>query len=471
MSFKTQIPTFLVDDITGDVGYKNPITGKDIAIIDQVLLPIIGGGGSTVLTPTAFTTAIDLSSSKLLAAYTIAGALTFTTTGTPVAGNIVRLRLTANGTNVPDLSAFREMSNSAGFSNIANVVNIIDFIYDGVDYLTNIRQRVGDMGLVDTVAPTITALTTTSATLVTLTASEPIQNITYLPSSFTLSGIASAPTVSAVTYVDSTHFTLTLSAAIVGSDAPNLTYTQPGSSVNQLKDLAGNLLATFTNTTITNTIGVTASALQLSNHNIGTLTEALVSGGYNYTVANTGAFSYVSGVGIAAGKDGFILMTVGAHTSVGVQLGIANASTVTNFNSSNSSASLVTTSGVGYAAENFFAVRTVTSALNSSTTPSGGITTRNGTVSGTCATGDIIKYERKGSATVPYIECSVSKDSGSTYTVFETLVGTTTANGFVPEGCNVTGAVYAWIQADSSSAGEVTAIAAIVSGVKAYSAP
>lgn len=468
---RTGVVTLASADITDATNAGKLLLTATDANAQKTLLNISGSSG---LTSVAFSTAIDLSSSKLLAPTTISGPITFTTTGTPVAGNIVRVRLTANGTDVPVFIGFREQSNSAGFSNTANVVNIIDFIYDGVDYLTNIRQRVGDMGLVDTVAPLISSLAVTSATptVINITANKSLQNITYLASSITVSGIASAPTVSSITYVDATHFNVMLSAAIVGADLPKLSYTQPGTSANQIKDISGNLLATFASATVTNGItAIATTALQLINHNAGTATESLVSSGYTYTTANMTQVSYVSGIAIATGKDGFVLMTVGAHTSNGVQLGIANASSVTNFNSANSSYSLNTSASAGYSALGSFGVHTIASTLNPTVQPNGGGITRNGTVSGTCATGDVIKYERKGSATTPYIEGSLSKDSGATFVVFETLTGTVTTNGFVAEGCNVTGAIYAWFETDASSATEVTGATVIVSGVKAYSAP
>lgn len=132
------------------------------------------------------------------------------------------------------------------------------------DAIGNQTNSFGPTGVVnniaapgDTVVPTISAAAVANAspTIVTLTASEPLDPA-FVPaaSAFTVSG----HTVSAVAISGST-ISLTVSAAFVnGEAARTAAYTQPGT--NNVRDLAGNLLENFTGKAITNNVAAVATA-------------------------------------------------------------------------------------------------------------------------------------------------------------------------------------------------------------------
>lgn len=109
----------------------------------------------------------------------------------------------------------------------------------------------------DNIVPTISAanVANSTPTIVTLTASEPLDgNFVPAASAFTVSG----HTVSSVAISGST-ISLAVSAAFVnGEAARTAAYTQPGT--NNVRDLAGNLLANFTGQAITNNVAATATA-------------------------------------------------------------------------------------------------------------------------------------------------------------------------------------------------------------------
>jgi hypothetical protein len=106
----------------------------------------------------------------------------------------------------------------------------------------------------DTTAPTVTAVSVSNSTptRVDITFSEAILSTLPVYTSFTVSGHS----VSAITYVDTTHVYLTVDAFVAG-ETRTLAYTQPGA--NNLKDLAGNNLANFSGTSITDNVSAGGS--------------------------------------------------------------------------------------------------------------------------------------------------------------------------------------------------------------------
>lgn len=102
----------------------------------------------------------------------------------------------------------------------------------------------------DVTAPTASSAVVANATptTITVTASETL-NSSFVPaaSAFTVGG----HTVSAVA-VQGLTFTLTVDGFVNGEAARTIAYTQPGA--NQLRDIAGNLMASFSNLAITNNV-------------------------------------------------------------------------------------------------------------------------------------------------------------------------------------------------------------------------
>ncbi len=104
----------------------------------------------------------------------------------------------------------------------------------------------------DTTPPTLVSAVVANATptQITLTWSESMNSTISAATAF---AVNSGHALSSHTYVDATHTYLTTSTAFVnGEAARTLAYTQPGT--NNMKDLAGNLLANFSGTSITNNV-------------------------------------------------------------------------------------------------------------------------------------------------------------------------------------------------------------------------
>lgn len=131
----------------------------------------------------------------------------------------------------------------------------------GVHYTTiGVRMMGSKMGLAsvparvsvgaDVTAPTVVSAAVSNAlpTKVVLTMTEPLDEA-YTPanSAFTVGG----HTVSGV-LVSGASITLTVDAFVNGEAARTLTYTQPGA--NNVRDLVGNLLASFSGTAIVNNV-------------------------------------------------------------------------------------------------------------------------------------------------------------------------------------------------------------------------
>lgn len=420
-----------------------------------------GGGGSTTYSPLSFSTAIDLSTNKVLTQTSVTGAIVFSTTGTPTIGTQVILRLIANGINAPDLTSFKEVTGSSGYSNIANVVNILTFTYDGTDYLYNVNQRIGDNGSIDITPPTIQSITVTSATptIINVVMSKTLSIVpTLLASSFVISG----KTIASIAYASSTQINITLSAAVAQADVMTASYTLPIAG-SQIKDLAGNLLATISGISVTNSVLASIPLLRYDVANQGVLVESGSAGvGYSYAPSNTAANADSSTQKILIGKDGYIDVVIGSITSQGTQIGIASVNTNINFNLLTATYSMNTSPGAAYSALADWAVTTSTDGTAATVTAVGAGITRNGTTVGNCATGDILRIERRFSSTTPQILVQISKDSGATFTVRHTLTSPTNI---------VKGDIFPWFRNDGSSAAEVTAVTKFITTPRIYSAP
>jgi hypothetical protein len=110
----------------------------------------------------AFSQAIPLSvpGATYMAPYTVTGPLTFTAMAGAVQGALAYLRLTADGTNAPNFSAFKEWGGSSGYDNRVGIVNQMQFFFDGTDLFYTASQAVGAVP----VAPSATGVTMTGPT-------------------------------------------------------------------------------------------------------------------------------------------------------------------------------------------------------------------------------------------------------------------------------------------------------------------
>jgi hypothetical protein len=160
------------------------------------------------------------------------------------------------------MNGFTEHGSSVGLLNTSGMPNTVYFWYDGYTYWWSASQAASPVAM-DIVAPTVSsgnvAVANATPSTVTVTASEALDP-NYIPpiSAFAIPG----HTVLAVPSVSGTNFTLSVTPQFVNGEVTTLMYTQPAS--NGLRDLAGNLMATFPSAvTITNNVAATANAITL----------------------------------------------------------------------------------------------------------------------------------------------------------------------------------------------------------------
>lgn len=215
-----------------------------------------GPSGATV-TQVAFSTAVPLSSTGVshMGQQNVTGPLAFTIGASPVLLGRAYVRLVANGTNTPTFAPFKEQG-GAGWDNRNGIVNMVEFVYDGTDYLYQINQTVGAQP-VDSAAPTFVSAQVANATptVVQVTMSEALAASVPPANAFALSQGKTATGVS----INGAVASVTANSAFANGDVIQITYTQPG--VNpRLQDAAGNLAASFGPSAVTNNVGAVATA-------------------------------------------------------------------------------------------------------------------------------------------------------------------------------------------------------------------
>lgn len=265
----------------------------------------------------SFATAIPFNGNLYMPQQNVSSVLAFTIAASPVKGSHTYLRLVADGTNAPTFTGMKEWGGSAGYDNRSGIVNEIEFFYDGYDCWYYINQAVGAVAL-DTTAPTANSAAVANATptVVNITMSEAL-DAAYVPaaSAFTVSG----HTVSSVAISGST-INVTVSAAFTyGEAARTVSYTQPGS--NQARDIAGNLLASFSSLAITNNRATVPGA-----PNIGTATAGDASASIAFTAPASNGGAAITGYTVTSSPGG--LTGTGASSPITVS-GLTNGTAYT----------------------------------------------------------------------------------------------------------------------------------------------
>lgn len=234
----------------------------------------------------SYTTSIDFTTGgqRFMPQYAITSVQAFSAAaGTKVAGSLVYVRLVANGTHTPTFIGFKEWGGSLGWDNRSGIVNEVQFFYDGYDYWYTISQAIG-AAAVDTTPPTAVSAVVANATptKVSLTMSESIDPAYVATASdFTVSGHV----VTGTPVVSGSSVDLTVTAAFTnGEAARTVGYVQPAS--NGLRDIAGNLLATFSGLAITNNVAAAATTYVISGANTGTV--GVASSNITATLSPTG---------------------------------------------------------------------------------------------------------------------------------------------------------------------------------------
>jgi hypothetical protein len=191
---------------------------------------------------------------------TITGAVTFSkvTTGAQV-GYGALIRVVANGSNIPDLSAFKKIG-SGTYDNTNGVVNQLWFIYDGVDYCVSITQPVtiSGGGGGDTTPPSTTSVSVENAepNKVLIAYGETLDSGSVpATSAYTVKVNGTTRTTSSVAITGANVKVTFGGAAVISTDTITLDYVVPGS--NPVQDVAGNDAAALTGVTASNNVGST----------------------------------------------------------------------------------------------------------------------------------------------------------------------------------------------------------------------
>lgn len=181
---------------------------------------------------------------------TITGPTTFTKVTTAAQpGYRAILRVTADGANVPDMSAFKKIVGN--YDNSEGAINLLWFTYDGTDYVVEIYQPVAiSGGGGDTTAPTVSGIVAVDSHTINVGFSESTSGFT----GFTFKRNGSAMTITGHSFPAPATIQYTVSNTMLNTDTLTADYT-PGDIV----DASSNPLASFTNHSITNSIGGAAA--------------------------------------------------------------------------------------------------------------------------------------------------------------------------------------------------------------------
>lgn len=131
----------------------NDVLAADLARVAfdrDVAFPL---SGSTVTVP------LDQVGITWIAQQTVAAKYTFTPAAGAVKGAIATVRLKADGVtaNAPDTTAFKTISGTAAYNNVANAINTFEFSYDGYDYWCACSQEGSTSAGADTTAPVLSS--------------------------------------------------------------------------------------------------------------------------------------------------------------------------------------------------------------------------------------------------------------------------------------------------------------------------
>jgi hypothetical protein len=282
--------------------------------------------GLKVVRDIPFATAVPLNvaGESFMPQQTVSAPLAFTVMAGAVRGALVRLRLVADGVNVPTFSGMQEFGGSSGFDNRSGVINTVEFYNDGYDTWYYIGQAV-NASIVDTVRPTPTTASVDNATPtnVFIVTSEVLDMSADPPiGAFTVAG--HTVTAATIYYAAQNMIRLTVSTAFVGGEAArSVTYAPTGT--NDVKDTSGNKMLGFT-LPITNNVaapaGSPATGVTLSGPTGGTVGVAST----NFTVGVTPVGGTITGTVVVTPSD-----SAGGSTFTPATVSLTTASPTATF--------------------------------------------------------------------------------------------------------------------------------------------
>lgn len=249
--------------------------------------------------PTAFSTTVPLTQlgTVRMPRQTVSSNLTFTPAANAVRGAFAEYPMISDGVSTITMPNFTEHESSSGLPTTANVPFTLNFWNDGYTYWWAASKAAVQLAQ-DVTPPTMTSAAVSNATpsTVTLTASETLDSgFQPAASAFTITG----HTVLAVTGMSGATVTLSVSPAFVNGESATVSYTQPAS--NGLRDLVGNLMATFpTPLAITDSVAPNATAVSLTGPTSGNVNTASTA----FTVALSPVGSNYSGTDTVTPSDG-----------------------------------------------------------------------------------------------------------------------------------------------------------------------
>jgi hypothetical protein len=199
---------------------------------------------------------------------TVSGPVTFTkvTTGAQAGYGAMR-EVTADGTNIPDVSAFASVGTGT-YDNTAGVVNLFTFFYTGSRYVVSINPISGTGtggGGGDTTPPSTTSVSVENAepNNVLIAYGETLDSGSVpSTSAYTVTVNGTTRTISSVAITGANVKVTFGGAAVISTDTITLDYVVPGT--NPIQDVAGNDAAALTGVTASNNVSGTFTWVDLT---------------------------------------------------------------------------------------------------------------------------------------------------------------------------------------------------------------
>jgi hypothetical protein len=284
---------------------------------------------------------------------TITGATTFTKTTTGAqAGYCAIIRVVADGSNVPDLSAFKSIGTGT-WDNTSGVVNQLWFVFDGTEYcvaITHPGTIVGGGGGGDTTPPSTTSVTVENAepNKVLIAYGETLDSGSVpATSAYTVKVNGTTRTTSAVSITGANVKVTFGGAAVVSTDSITLDYVVPGTS--PIQDAAGNDAAALTAVTVGNNVAPAATVENLTLNSVG---GVYTNSSQIFTVTAGGSSWHndeKDAKHIAAGQDGYVQAQFATSDSLNCFLGFSTINAATDYDTNMNAALWILTGGVvGY---------------------------------------------------------------------------------------------------------------------------
>jgi hypothetical protein len=280
----------------------------------------IAVGISATAADIAFSTSVPLTQpgTSYMPQQSVTSVLAFTPAANAVKGALVYLRLLPNGTNVPTFTGFKEWGGSQGYLNVSNVLNTLQFFFDGSDYWYSITQAIGA-----TAEPI-------PATAISITG----------PTAGTASVASSVFTIAANGIITGSHVvtpsdsggggTFSPTSVTLSSSTASATFTYTPTSTITTRTISATDAGGYTAPTAIS-FSVTAAAAYARLSQLTAVTES-GTGPYSYTSTASGGFLTNGGVlttALQSGIDGSFGLNTGAI--VELIIGVTPNTTMTTY--------------------------------------------------------------------------------------------------------------------------------------------